>query len=188
VLNERVQDPITLQISGEGSSTRQGVAALGTLRLLDRLSLELRATYNHARLSDAYANPHDDHPSSGVFGSDTTSTSTLPEGDDVHRVPGVADFQAFARLNGQITDRVSAWASWRGVGPHVPIGEPTVRTRSYSVTDVGASWSITPGQVIDLEVLNAFDTRYVELRSSGYVVPGNPLSIRAQVRISSSPF
>ena len=74
------------------------------------------------------------------------------------------------------------------VGPHVPIGEPTVETRSYSVLDLGASWVIAEGQAVDVEVGNLLDVRYVELRSAGYVTPGAPRSVRMQLRLTRLPF
>ena len=187
VTNERIQDPVTLAISSEGSSVRQGVSALGTIDVSESLAVDLRLTYNHARLSGAYANAHDDHPHD-VFGSGDGPGASAEQAGDGREVPGVAEFQGFVRLGWQARDDASFWVSWRGVGPHVPIGEPTVRTQAYSVTDLGATWQVAEDRELDVEMLNVFDTRHVELRSSGFVVPGSPRSLRVQIRFTSLPF
>ena len=186
VTNERIQDPVTLTISSEGSSVRQGVSALGTLALSETVAMDVRLTYNHARLSGAYANAHDDHPHD-VFGSEGSPGDPATESGS-REVPGVAEFQGFTRMTWQAWDEASLWVSWRGVGSHVPIGEPTVRTQAYSVTDLGATWDVGAGRELDVEMLNLFDARHVELRSSGFVVPGAPRSLRAQIRFTSLPF
>jgi hypothetical protein len=38
------------------------------------------------------------------------------------------------------------------------------------------------GTTLDLDLLNAFDTKYPELRASGFLNPGAPRSLRAAVR------
>jgi outer membrane receptor protein involved in Fe transport len=68
-------------------------------------------------------------------------------------------------------------------GPYTPIGEPGVRTQEYAVLDLGASIRLgQSGTTLDLDLLNAFDTRYPELRASGYLNPGAPRSLRAAMR------
>ena len=187
VSNERIQDPVTLSISSEGSSTRQGVSLMGGVNFLEGVTLDLRGTYNHARLSGAYANAHDDHPHD-VFGSGSAQLAETPDDGLTRHVPGVAEYMGYARLSGTVSDAVTVWGSWRGVGAHVPVGEPTVETQPYSVGDAGVTWDLGNGRELDIELLNLWDVRYVELRSSGFVVPGAPRSIRAQVRFDSLPF
>ncbi len=186
VANERIQDPITLAISSAGSSTRQGIAGVVEWSPSERFELDARATWNHARLSGPYADAHDDHPHQ-IFGSgaapeqpSATATESTP---GKFRVPGVADFQVFARAAAHPLDAIELWISGRSVGAHAPIGEPDVRTQPYAVADLGMTWSFGEGRALDFELQNLSDIRYVELRSSGFVVPGTPRSARVQVRL-----
>ena len=189
VSNERIQDPITLAISSAGSSTRQGLSAVVDWEPTPRLALDARATWNHARLSGAYADAHDDHPHE-VFASGTDSPTSAAADDDggeeagsAYEVPGVAEYQAFARISARPLEDVEWWISGRSVGAHVPIGEPSVRTQPYTVADMGVTWSLGAGRALDIEFQNLTDVRYVELRSSGFVVPGTPRSVRMQMRV-----
>jgi outer membrane receptor for ferric coprogen and ferric-rhodotorulic acid len=84
-----------------------------------------------------------------------------------------------ADLLGWLTSR----ALLRFSGPYTPIGEPSVRTQEYAVVDLGASVRLGgSGTTLDLDLLNAFDTKYPELRASGFLNPGAPRSLRAAVR------
>lgn len=189
VSNERIQDPITLAISSAGSSTRQGLSAVLDWEPSSRIGLDARATWNHARLSGAYADAHDDHPhevfASGTESpvSSTTAEDGAAEATSAYEVPGVAEYQAFARLSLRPLDDLEWWISGRSVGAHVPIGEPTVETRPYTVADLGITWTLGAGRALDIEFQNLTDVRYVELRSSGFVVPGTPRSVRMQMRV-----
>ncbi|MEZ4456271.1 MAG: TonB-dependent receptor [Gemmatimonadales bacterium] len=179
--HERVQDPISMAISGTGSSRRQGIDAAATFSLPRSATLQLRGTYNHARLSALYVNAHDDHPLT-VFGSTTSTTPDARYGD---WVPGVSEYKGFLRLALPFSDRFDVSSSLRVEGPHVPIGEAAVRTQPYHVLDVGTSFRIRPGLELDVDLENLTNTRYVELRASGYVTPGTPRAIRTQLRWSS---
>ena len=185
VSNERIQDPITLTISSAGSSTRQGLAAVVDWSPAEQIRIAVRATWNHARLSGAYADAYDDHPHD-VFGSGTRSTTpageTVPSG---YEVPGVAEYQSFLRLSARPFDNLEGWVSGRSVGAHIPIGEPSVRTRPYSVADAGMTWAIGENRALDAELQNLTDVRLVELRSSGFVVPGTPRCVRIQMGIGA---
>jgi outer membrane receptor protein involved in Fe transport len=97
----------------------------------------------------------------------------------------VSEYHAFGRLAAPVGRRVEAWGSVRVQGPHVPVGETSVQTRPYHVADLGATVRLQPGLELDLEVANLTNTRFVESRSSGFVAPGTPRSVRAQVRWSS---
>ncbi|MGE0556203.1 MAG: hypothetical protein AB7R55_22470 [Gemmatimonadales bacterium] len=66
----------------------------------------------------------------------------------------------------------------------MPIGEPSVRTQPYHVLDLGTTLRIRPG--LDLDIENLANTRYVEIRSSGFVTPGSPQALRMQLRWSWS--
>ncbi len=183
--NERVFDAITLASSGAGESTRQGLEGRLAVTVTERLAVEVGGTWNHARLSAPYADAHEDHPNEVFAGSTPVEVST---DEDARRVPGLADHHGRVRLLAQATDDVEARLSWRWSGPHVPIGEPSVRTRAYSVLDAGVSWTIADGRTIDLELGNALDIRYVELRSTSYVTPGAPRSLRVRMTFDTLPF
>jgi outer membrane receptor protein involved in Fe transport len=76
----------------------------------------------------------------------------------------------------------------RLAGPYTPIGEPTVRTRSYATLDLGAA--LRPrglGVTIDLDLTNVFDTKYPEIRASGFLNPGAPRTARIGLRFADRP-
>ena len=184
--NERVLDPVSLTPSGAGESNRLGVDVEFSVDLPLGLHAELSGTWNHARLDGPYVDAHEDHPH-GVFdGATPTLSDDLP--DYSEHVPGLADYLGSARLSGQLSERLATQLRWRVVGPLVPIGEPTLKTQSYSVLDVGAAWAVGEGQTLEVGVTNVLDVRYVELRSSGYVTPGAPPQIRLQYRIDRLSF
>jgi hypothetical protein len=73
-------------------------------------------------------------------------------------------------------------------GPYTPIGEPGVETQSYAVVDLGTSIRVGPlGGVLDLELHNALDTKYPEVRASGFLNPGAPRTLRAALRFDERP-
>jgi outer membrane receptor protein involved in Fe transport len=90
------------------------------------------------------------------------------------RVPGVARYTGRLGLEAGNEGSATAHATWRFTGPHVPIGEPEVRSRSFSVLDVGASIAVGRNLVLDAELQNALGIRYAEVRASGHVTPGTP--------------
>jgi outer membrane receptor protein involved in Fe transport len=182
--NERVFDPITLTSTGAGESTRQGVEAHVKWELPRGVAAEIGGSWTHARLSGAYVDAHDDHPHE-VFQGDSTVPSA---DDDARRIPGLADWTGRVRLSAPVSSAIEARVDYDLMGPHVPIGEPTVRTQSYSVLDLGVSWAIGDGRTVDVEVGNLFDVRYVELRSAGFVTPGEPRALRARIRLADLPF
>lgn len=184
--NERVFDPITLTSTGAGESTRQGVDGHFGVHLPGGTSVEVGGTWNHARLSGPYVDAHDDHPHEVFAGS--TASDGLDASDDARRVPGLADYRAHLTTQVPLGGSARLRGTWRVNGPHTPIGEPTVRTRAYSVFDVGSTVALGPGRDLDMELSNLFGVRYVELRSAGYVTPGTPRALRIQLRLSSLPF
>jgi len=185
--HERVFDPITQQSTGAGESTRQGIDGHLALRLPAEARLEVGGTWNHARLSAPYVNAHDDHPHD-VFDGPIATSDTTELSVDATRVPGLADYRAHVRLAAPLGRDFEARVGWRLVGPHTPIGEPTVRTQAYSVLDVGTSVALGEGRTLDAELSNTLGVRYVELRSAGYVTPGAPRSLRVQLRLERLPF
>jgi outer membrane cobalamin receptor len=188
VENERVFDPITQRSTGAGESTRQGVEGHLGLRLPRGARLELGGTWNHARLSAPYVDAHDDHPHEVFDGPAVPADTVALSADEANRVPGLADYRAHVRLAAPVGRRAEARLGWRVAGPHTPIGEPTVRTRTYSVLDLGTTVELAPGRVVDVELSNALGVRYVELRSTGYVTPGMPRALRIQLRWAPPAF
>lgn len=185
VQNERVFDPISLRSSGAGESTRQGFEGQLAFSLPFDARAELGGTWNHARLSAPYADAHEDHPHE-VFQRPGLPLTEVT--DEARRVPGLADYLGRIVVMAPIRRGLEASLRWQFTGPHTPIGETAVRTRAFSVLDLGASIALGPGRTLDLEVGNLFDIRYVELRSSGYVTPGAPRALRMQLRVEEWPF
>ncbi len=186
VANERVLDPVTLTPSGAGSSDRVGVDVQLSLGLPLGLRADVSGTWNHARLDAPYADAHEDHALS-VFDPETP---VVPEGspDYSTHVPGLADYLGSLRVSGRLSERVAVRVGWRLVGPHVPIGEPTLKTQAYSVLEAGGAWEVSEGRTLEVDVTNILDVKYVELRSSGYVTPGAPPQLRIQFRAERLPF
>ena len=68
-------------------------------------------------------------------------------------------------------------------GPFTPIGEPAVRTQSYVLADLDGTIAIGRTRwMLDWELHNLFNTRYPEVRSSGYLNPGAPRVLRMAIR------
>ena len=167
VANERIQDPATLEISSAGSSVRQGVEVDADLVLGGGWQLSGRGSYTDARLSGRYADAHQDH------GEDAPAPG--PQSDDEgQRVPGVARYQAQLSVEGPLLAGLSAWGGGRVSGPYVPIGEPDAETDPYAVLDLGLRFPEWNDLVVELELENALDEVYADMRSSGFVSPGAP--------------
>jgi outer membrane receptor protein involved in Fe transport len=100
-------------------------------------------------------------------------------------VPNVAQWLGRVGLEAVWTPRISTRALVRFSGPYTPIGEPGVETRSYGVLDAGASVLLAPlGAMLDLELQNLFDSKYPEIRASGFINPGAPRTLRAALRFA----
>ena len=99
-------------------------------------------------------------------------------------VPGVSAY--FGRAGAEYTFHpgLSAYGLVRFTGPYTPIGEPTLTTQAYAVVDAGASVGFGMTTSLDVDLLNAFDTKYPELRSSGYINPGAPRSLLVSLRLT----
>jgi outer membrane receptor protein involved in Fe transport len=160
---ERRLDPVTLEISSEGSSVRQGIDARASWRPTDRLQLRGSFTYNHARLNGIPADAHDDHNqgSSVVPAASVLVYAALmhPTTDEGKNVPGVAEY--FGSAGADLTLGRLRWsADWRVFGPYIPIGEPDVKTQTYSLLDLALSIPLSSRTAFDLSLQNAFDIRY----------------------------
>jgi hypothetical protein len=56
------------------------------------------------------------------------------------------------------------------------------------VLDLGTSVQLSPlGAVLDLELHNALDAKYPEIRASGFLNPGAPRTLRAALRFAERP-
>ena len=101
------------------------------------------------------------------------------------RVPNVARWLGRFGLETALTSRWSARGIARFSGPYTPMGEPEAETQSYAVLDVGTSLDLgILGGVLDLELQNVFDTKYPEIRASGFINPGTARALRAALRFA----
>ena len=102
------------------------------------------------------------------------------------RVPNVARWLGRVGLEAAVT------ASSRS--RHAPLlrplyarsGSRASRPGRTAVLDLGASLDLGgSGSVLDLELQNVFDTKYPEIRASGFINPGMPRTLRAAVRFAA---
>jgi outer membrane cobalamin receptor len=186
VADERILDPVTREVSDAGQSVRQGVSLDLTWTAVPRLRLLFEGTYNDAKITGI-------EESGAVAVSDelAAAVAPVPIVPNLHdvpltpgsKVPGVASWLGRTGVEADLLASVTSRALVRFSGPYTPIGEPGVRTQEYAVLDLGASIRLgQSGTTLDLDLLNAFDTRYPELRASGYLNPGAPRSLRAAMR------
>jgi outer membrane receptor protein involved in Fe transport len=189
VSHERIQDPGTREVLPTGRSARQGINVDAEGRLTQKLAFTIDGTVNDAYVKGAAASgaaplvlsdvsfSADDKPIRPSF-----HIEPLEPGDPV---PNVAKWLGRVGLEATWTPRVSTRALVRFSGPYTPIGEPGVETRSYAVLDAGTTVEVAPlGAVLDLELQNIFDTKYPEIRASGFINPGAPRTLRAALRFS----
>ena len=181
VQNERIQDPVTLEVANTGGSYRQGVSARLGWQASTRLSFQANATWNNARIKQS------DPPSvtpvaalmSGTVQLDPTILFHLVPPQAGDPVPAVADYNASLGGEYRIGRRAMAGARVRLGGPFTPIGEPLVQTQPYAVLDLGGQVPIgRSGPIIDIAVQNVTSTKYPEIRSSGFINPGSPVVLR----------
>ena len=103
-------------------------------------------------------------------------------------MPNVARWLGRVGIEAALTPRLATRAMVRFSGPYTPIGEPDVETQSYAVLDLGTSVQVSPlGAVLDLELQNALDAKYPEIRASGFLNPGAPRTLRAALRFAERP-
>jgi outer membrane receptor protein involved in Fe transport len=193
VQNERILDPVTLEISDAGTSRRRGVSGNVGVAVTPRLRLTAEATFNDAKIT-------------GESGSGSAAVRTALLADSAvslpgprmanhvepltpgSHVPGVARYLGRVGAEFKVADRVQTRVLLRFSGPFTPIGEPGVRTRAYAVTDVGGSVSLSSHATLDVELQNALDATYPEIRASGYLNPGAPRALRAALRFPATSF
>lgn len=189
VSNELILDPVTRDVSDAGESRRRGVSLDLSFTPASRLRLLAEGTFNDAKIT-------------GVAGPSAAVVATLDAAEragqapNLHEVPlspgatvpGVARYFGRVGVETDLTKTVTSRAGLRYSGPFTPIGEPGIRTQAYALVDLGGSVHLPRlGGVLDVDVLNLLDTRYPELRASGFLNPGVPLSLRAAIRFGERP-
>jgi outer membrane receptor protein involved in Fe transport len=189
VSHERIQDPVTREVLPTGKSVRQGINIDAEVRLTQRLTFTVDGTVNDAHVKgDPASGPSPlmfPDRSIGATGKTLRTLFHIEPLEPGDPVPNVAKWVGRVGLDAAWTPRVTTRALFRFSGPYTPIGEPGVETRSYAVLDAGASLQITPlGAMLDLELQNVFDTKYPEIRASGFINPGTPRTLRAAVRFA----
>ena len=188
VSHERIQDPVTREVLATGKSVRQGINIDAELRLTQRLAFTVDGTVNDAHVKGGAAGTAPlILPDLAVSAGEepilpSFHIEPLEPGD---AVPNVAKWLGRVGLEAAWSPRISTRALVRFSGPYTPIGEPGVETRSYAVLDAGTSLQIAPlGAMVDLELQNIFDTKYPEIRASGFINPGVPRTLRASLRFA----
>jgi hypothetical protein len=187
VSQERIMDPVTREISDEGQSVRQGVSLDMAVAATSWLRLTAEGTWNDAKISDVIESPATIRvPALAIIPLNGTLE---PRFHDVPltpgaTVPGVSEYFGRVGAEAAVSRSVTSRALVRFTGPLTPIGEPSVRTQPYAVVDVGATLALTRfGGALDVDLLNLLDTRYPELRASGFINPGAPFTLRAAFRL-----
>jgi TonB-dependent receptor-like protein len=188
VSHERLQDPVTREVLPTGRSLRQGVNLDAQVRVSRRLTLSIDGTANDAHVkgdgSGAVALIFPDL-SAGAGASTMRALFHIEPLEPGDPVPNVARWLGRVGLEAALTPRVSTRTLLRFSGPYTPIGEPGVETRSYAALDAGASLQFARlGAVLDVELQNVFDTKYPEIRASGFINPGTPRTLRAALRFA----
>lgn len=184
VRGERIQDPITREITGAGRSVRQGIDAEAVVPLGPHFRFAATTTVNDATVSETLdasarvglvADRRPDDPIVPVF-----HLEPLEPGDPV---PGVSRYQARLGIDAFPTAAMRIGGLARLNGPFTPIGEPAIRTGSYLLVDLDGSVHLRGEDlVLDWELENLLDTKYPEVRSSGYLNPGTPRTVRVALR------
>jgi outer membrane receptor protein involved in Fe transport len=189
VSHERIQDPITREVLPTGKSLRQGINLDAELRLGQRLTLSADGTVNDAHVKGEAGSGLTPlvipDLAIGIDGKPIKPSFHIEPLEPGDPVPNVADWLGRVGLNAVLSSRISARGQVRFSGPYTPIGEPGVQTQSYAVIDVGTSVQLLGlGAVADLELQNVFDSKYPEIRASGFINPGAPRTLRAALRFA----
>lgn len=183
--NERIQDPVSLEIVNTGASFRQGLWGRITWQATSRLALEADATFNDAEIkgtadsSQALALAMVD---SLIIRTPIIAYHLIPPqpGDPV---PGIAQYNARVGAQYRVGNDNLLGAHLKIGGPFTPLGEPDVRTQAFVLLELTGTIALGRGwPMLDLALQNALDTRYPEIRSSGFINPGTPRVLRVAFR------
>jgi outer membrane receptor protein involved in Fe transport len=199
VSHERIQDPVTREVLATGRSARQGVNLEAELRLGRRLTVFVDGTVNDAHVkgeSDASDLSSMMSAGSSGLGGESSHGPTV-NGKEIRpsfhieplepgaKVPNVARWLGRIGIEAAMKPSLSARTMLRFSGPYTPIGEPETETQAYAVLDLGTSLRVAPlGGTIDLELENVFDTKFPEIRASGFINPGAVRTLRAALRFN----
>lgn len=191
VENEKILDPVTLEVSDAGTSRRRGVSGQFGIAVTPRLHLTAEGTFNDAKITgDGGAGGA---PLRVASVADTAIAFPVPRtANHVEpltpgsAVPGVARYLGRVGVEFRATDRIESRLGVRFSGPFTPIGEEGVRTKTYVVADVGASITLSGRATLDVELQNVLDSKYPEIRASGFLNPGSPRTLRAAIRFPSN--
>ncbi|MBK8003201.1 MAG: TonB-dependent receptor plug domain-containing protein [Gemmatimonadetes bacterium] len=186
VRNERIQNPVTLVVSDAGRSRRRGLSLDVAAEPVPDVHFMGEVTYNDAKITGS--------SSGGAPLVPVRAEAVCPCPRAEHdepltpgaRVPGVARY--FGRVGGDahLTRRLGLRLQGRFSGPVVPIGEPDTETQAFALLDAGVSLHLPSlGGTVDLDLLNALDTKYPELRAGGFINPGAPRTLRFAFRTGS---
>ena len=91
-----------------------------------------------------------------------------------------------AGINTVLASKYLVALNARALGPYTRIGEPDLRTQPYIVFDLSGQVPLGAGLQLDVAIQNLFDTKYPEIRASGFINPGPPLTLRAAFNWSPS--
>jgi outer membrane receptor protein involved in Fe transport len=190
VSHERIQDPVTREVLPTGGSARQGINLEGEVRVTRQLTLFADGTINDAHVK---GDPSGADVSLGIAPTNWPVINGHVIRPSFHieplepgsRVPNVASWLGRVGVEAAIIPQLTGRTMLRFSGPYTPIGEPEVETQAYAVLDLGASLALgRTGSVFDLELQNVFDTKYPEIRASGFINPGATRTLRAGIRFA----
>jgi outer membrane receptor protein involved in Fe transport len=185
VSNERIQDPVTREVSAAGESRRQGVSLELSLTPVSSVRVTAEGTWNDAKITGIAADTSEVRvPALAVVSGEVPMPRLHDEPlTPGARVPGVARWSGRAAVEAGLTGTIQSRTTFRFSGPFTPIGEPGIRTKAYALVDLGGSIRLTrSGPTLDLDLLNLLNTRYPELRASGFINPGAPRALRIAFR------
>ena len=187
VSHERIQDPVTREVLATGKSKRQGINADAAVKLSRVWTVFLDGTVNDATVKGEKL-PRRWQCSLASSLAPLTPSFHLEPLEPGSRVPNVARWLGRVGVEAALSPTLVTRAMVRFSGPYTPIGEPGVETQSYAVVDLGTSIRVGPlGGMLDLELHNALDTKYPEVRASGFLNPGAPRTLRAALRFDERP-
>jgi outer membrane receptor protein involved in Fe transport len=189
VSHERILDPITREVTEAGESVRQGVSMEVSVIPRTGLRLAAEAVWNDAKITDVTEMPGTAPAIAGAaLVTDWRPVTATANHDEPLEpgalVPGVARYTGRVGVDAALTSSLESRAVLRVSGPFTPIGEPSIRTQAYALVDLGATVRLARGgPSLDLDLLNVLDTKYPELRASGFLNPGAPRALRMALRL-----
>jgi outer membrane receptor protein involved in Fe transport len=192
VAHERILDPVTREVNEAGESVRQGVSLDVSVAPRDGLRVTAEATWNDAKITDVATEVPQQGTTPAIADAALVAgwrpvTATANHDEPLEpgaNVPGVARYNGRLGVEVTLTTTVASRAALRFSGPFTPIGEPSIRTQAYALVDLGATVRLSrTGPSLDLDLLNLLDTKYPELRASGFLNPGVPRVLRMALRL-----